>query len=33
MNPRFAEMGLGFAPGRPPKRGLYWVQLLAIPRA
>lgn len=33
MNPRFAEMGLGFAAGRPPKRGLYWVQLLAVPRA
>jgi uncharacterized protein YkwD len=32
MDPRFAEMGIAFAPGRA-KRGLYWVQLLAEPRA
>ena len=33
MDPRFAEMGLGFAVGHVSKRGLYWVQLLAAPRA
>jgi uncharacterized protein YkwD len=32
MDPRFAEMGLGLAPGRA-KHGLYWVQVLAEPRA
>jgi uncharacterized protein YkwD len=32
MDPRFAEMGIAFAPGRA-KHGLYWVQLLASPRA
>jgi uncharacterized protein YkwD len=32
MDPRFAEMGIAFAPGRA-KRGLYWVQVLAAPRA
>ena len=32
MDPRFAEMGLGLAAGRA-KRGLYWVQVLAEPRA
>ena len=33
MDPRFAEMGIGLAPGRSAKRGLYWVQVLAEPRA
>lgn len=33
MDPRFAEMGIAYAPGRAAKRGLYWVQLLAAPRA
>jgi uncharacterized protein YkwD len=33
MDPRFAEMGIAFATGRSAKRGLYWVQLLAAPRA
>lgn len=33
MDPRFAEMGIAYAPGRASKRGLYWVQLLAAPRA
>ena len=33
MDPRFAEMGIAFAAGRSSKRGLYWVQLLAAPRA
>ncbi|HXZ60038.1 MAG TPA: CAP domain-containing protein [Steroidobacteraceae bacterium] len=33
MDPRFAEMGLGLAPGRASRRGLFWVQLLAEPRA
>jgi uncharacterized protein YkwD len=33
MDPRFAEMGLGLAPGRSSRRGLYWVQVLAEPRA
>jgi uncharacterized protein YkwD len=32
MDPRFAEMGIAFAPGHSAKRGLYWVQLLAAPR-
>ena len=32
MDPRFAEMGIGLAPGHV-KRGLYWVQVLAQPRA
>jgi uncharacterized protein YkwD len=31
MDPRFAEMGIAYAPGHA-KRGLYWVQLLAAPR-
>ncbi len=31
MDPRFVEMGLGFAPGRAARRGLYWVQLFAAP--
>ena len=33
MDPRFAQMGIGFAPGRASRRGLFWVQLLAEPRA
>jgi uncharacterized protein YkwD len=34
MDPRFAEMGIASAAGRSgPRRGLYWVQLLAAPRA
>jgi uncharacterized protein YkwD len=33
MDPRFAEMGLAFAAGRGTKHGLYWVQVLAEPRA
>jgi uncharacterized protein YkwD len=32
MDPRFVEMGIGLAPGHV-KRGLYWVQVLAEPRA
>ncbi|HYK99692.1 MAG TPA: CAP domain-containing protein [Steroidobacteraceae bacterium] len=33
MDPRFAQMGLGLAPGRAARRGLFWVQLLAEPGA
>jgi uncharacterized protein YkwD len=33
MDPRFAHMGIGLAPGRASRRGLFWVQLLAEPRA
>jgi uncharacterized protein YkwD len=34
MDPRFAEMGIAFAAGRTSsRRGLYWVQVLAEPRA
>jgi uncharacterized protein YkwD len=33
MDPRFAEMGIAFAAGHASRRGLYWVQLLAAPRA
>jgi len=33
MDPRFAEMGIAFASGRAGRHGLYWVQLLAAPRA
>ncbi len=33
MDPRFAEMGIAYAPGQASRRGLYWVQLLAAPRA
>ena len=33
MDPRFAEMGIAYAPGQAGKRGLYWVQLLAAPQA
>jgi uncharacterized protein YkwD len=33
MDPRFAEMGIAYASGRSSKRGLYWVQVLAAPKA
>ena len=33
MDPRFAEMGIAYAPGQSARRGLYWVQLLVEPRA
>ncbi|HYL69738.1 MAG TPA: CAP domain-containing protein [Candidatus Dormibacteraeota bacterium] len=33
MDPRFAQMGLGMATGQAARRGLFWVQLLAEPRA
>ena len=33
MDPRFAEMGIAYAPGQASKRGLYWVQLLVSPKA
>lgn len=33
MDPRFAEMGIAYAAGRSSRHGLYWVQLLAAPRA
>jgi uncharacterized protein YkwD len=33
MDPRFAEMGIAYAPGQQSRHGLYWVQLLAAPRA
>jgi len=33
MDPRFAEMGIAYAAGQTSRRGLYWVQLLAEPRA
>lgn len=32
MDPRFAEMGIAYAPGRVQKHGLYWVQVLAAPK-
>ena len=32
MDARFAEMGVAYAAGRAPRRGVYWVQLLAAPR-
>jgi uncharacterized protein YkwD len=32
MDPRFAEMGLGYATSHDSKRALYWVQVLAAPR-
>jgi uncharacterized protein YkwD len=32
MDPRFAEMGIAFAPGQASKHGLYWVQVLADPQ-
>jgi uncharacterized protein YkwD len=33
MDPRFAEMGLALAAGHGARHGLYWVQVLAQPRA
>lgn len=33
MDSRFAEMGIAYAPGQASKRGLYWVQVLAAPKA
>jgi uncharacterized protein YkwD len=33
MDPRFAEMGIAFAAGQSARRGLFWVQLLAAPKA
>ncbi|MBV8910296.1 MAG: CAP domain-containing protein, partial [Gammaproteobacteria bacterium] len=33
MDPRFAEMGIASAAGRTARHGLYWVQVLAEPRA
>ena len=33
MDPRFAEMGLALAAGQGARHGLYWVQVLAQPRA
>ncbi|MGD0490208.1 MAG: CAP domain-containing protein [Steroidobacteraceae bacterium] len=33
MDPRFAEMGIAYAQGRAVRHGLYWVQVLAAPRA
>jgi len=33
MDPRFAEMGIGYAAGEGERRGLYWDQLLAAPRS
>jgi len=33
MDSRFAEMGIAFASGRASRHGLYWVQVLATPRA
>lgn len=33
MDPRFVQMGLALAPGRASRRGLFWVQVLAEPRA
>jgi uncharacterized protein YkwD len=33
MDPRFAEMGIGLATGQASRPGLFWVQLLAQPRA
>lgn len=33
MDPRFAQMGVALAPGRVMRRGLFWVQVLAEPRA
>jgi uncharacterized protein YkwD len=32
LDPRFAEMGIAYVPGRGAKHGLYWVQLLVDPK-
>jgi uncharacterized protein YkwD len=33
MDPRFGEMGIAYASGQGSRKGLYWVQVLADPRA
>jgi uncharacterized protein YkwD len=33
MDSRFVQMGIAVVPGRSTRRGLYWVQVLAEPRA
>jgi uncharacterized protein YkwD len=33
MDPRFTEMGIAWTPGQVGRRGLYWVQVFAQPRA
>ena len=33
MDPHFVQMGIGLAPGHAARRGLFWVQVLAEPRA
>ena len=33
MDPRFGEMGIGYAAGLATKHGLYWVQLLVAPKS
>ena len=33
MDSRFTEMGIAYAAGHGSRRGLYWVQLLAVPRS
>jgi uncharacterized protein YkwD len=33
MDPRFVQMGLGYAAGRGTRHGLYWVQDFATPRS
>ncbi|HEY0748608.1 MAG TPA: CAP domain-containing protein [Steroidobacteraceae bacterium] len=33
MDPRFAEMGIGYAAGLATKHGLYWVQVLVAPKS
>jgi uncharacterized protein YkwD len=33
MDPRFAEMGIAYAAGQTSRRGLFWVQLLVVPKA
>lgn len=33
MDPRFAEMGIAYAPGHASRHGLFWVQLLVAPKA
>lgn len=33
MDPRFAEMGIAYAAGQASRRGLFWVQLLVVPKA
>jgi uncharacterized protein YkwD len=33
MDPRFVEMGIAYAAGQSSRRGLFWVQVLAAPKA